>query len=140
LHMVFPIGFKVQKRCSDTKRTKRFWVRKERSESIQYKQNVLTEREAMSQEQSTKQRGGMREGSGMMVGDWKTKRKNWLSWYPGRGNRDHKVGSLTLYCLNLCPASFGRSPEDGLSAVRARSGNLGSKASGDTLRGNTGRG
>jgi len=75
-----------------------------------------------------KKEGGHEEGP--RNGESEVERTCWLN-----KSKSQRGGSLTPCCPPPWPAPFGRSPEDAVSAARARSGALGSKASGGTLGG-----
>jgi len=122
LHMGFPIGSKVKKTCSDTKRTKEFWVR------IKTIQN--RGRGDFAEQRAEKKIRGHEE-----------KPRNVRRRKQGGLTQSKSQGVfLTPCCPTPWPAPFGRSPEDAVSAARERSGALGSKASGGALRAKTGRG
>jgi len=115
----FPHWFQSPGKVFDTKLTTKFWVIK-RKVRIQFKQKfskqIADDSDAVKG--STQQREGTRKGPVMMK-------------QTQRGGPQPSP---------FWPAPFGRSPEDAASAARARSGALGSKASGGTLRGRTGWG
>jgi len=137
-----PTGSKVQGKVFDTKRNRKTFGSEKGGQS-QFKPKVFRNRgrNMLSHTTAQKKREGTRKGLKEKVSppdDQKSKnqpRKFWATEIKSSmGGFPHPLLPTTLR-----PAPLGRSTEDAFSAARARSGALGSKASGCTLRGKAGR-